>query len=284
MATQIFYQGEAGAFSHLACSTYYPQLEPVPCASFAAAFAAVKASPGALAMIPVENNVAGRVSDIYHLLPSGALKIIGERYLAVHHQLLGLPGTALSDVKSVRSHPMALGQVRRRLAALNIEPVSDTDTAAAARRVVQNADPSVGAIASSLAAEIYGLEILAENIEDEDHNTTRFLVLAPQAQPWPALHEPTISSYVFQLRSVPSALYKALGGFATNGLNITKLESYIKGGAFKVAQFYIDVEAHPESAAMQHALEELEFFTDMIIHLGTYPADPLRALGHEAGE
>ncbi len=276
MSGNIHYQGEPGAFSHLACSRFFPQLTPRPCQSFAAAFAAVRATPGDLAMIPVDNSVAGRVSDIYHLLPEGGLKIIGEHYLPVHHNLWGVSGAKREDIKVARSHPMALGQVRKRLAGWGITPKSDTDTAGAARRVAERGDKSVGSISSALAGEIYGLDLLAENIEDADHNTTRFLVLAQEGEVAAQGHGPVVTSFVFRVRSVPSALYKALGGFATNGVNITKLESYMIGGSFTAAQFYMDVEAHPEDEAMQHAMEELSFFSEEIIMLGAYAADPLR--------
>lgn len=277
MTDKIVYQGEAGAFSHVACRSYYPDLEPLPATSFANAFAAVRSGKAKLAMIPVENTLAGRVTDIYHLLPEGGLHIIGEEYLPVHHQLLALPGTALKDIKSVRSHPMALGQVRQRLIEFGMDAISDTDTAGAARKVSQGSDKTVGAIASRLAAEIYGLDNLAEDIEDRADNTTRFLVLSGTPSDMPALGTPVVTSFVFKVRSVPSALYKALGGFATNGINITKLESYMVNGSFIAAQFYMDVEAHPDDLPMQHAMEELSFFSENIVMLGTYPAHPARS-------
>ncbi len=279
MTDKIVYQGENGAFSHVACRTYFPDMEPLPTVSFAKAFVAVRRDVARLAMIPVDNTVAGRVSDIYHLLPEGGLHIIGERYLPVHHQLLAVPGAQLSDVKTVRSHPMALGQVRRRLEQMDIRAEADTDTAAAARKVAERGDPSVGAIASELAGEIYGLNILAANIEDAAHNTTRFLVLAKTPIELNPDEGTTVTSLVFKVRSVPSALYKALGGFATNGLNITKLESYMVDGSFQAAQFYMDVEGHPGSEAMKHALDELGYFSERVVMLGTYPADPLRSQG-----
>lgn len=276
MADTIVYQGEPGAYSHLACQDGFPEMTPQPCASFASAFAQVSSGAAKLAMIPVENTVAGRVSDIYHLLPEGGLHIIGEQYLAVHHQLLAVQGAKLSDIKSARSHPMALGQVRKRLASMDIRPVTDVDTAGAARSVAELGDNSVAAIASSLAAETYGLEILAPDIEDAAHNTTRFLILADEPLNMPKDNGPVVTSFVFKVRSVPSALYKALGGFATNGINMTKLESYMVGGSFQAAQFYADVEGHPEDAGMKHALEELAFFTESMTMLGTYPAHASR--------
>lgn len=275
MSQKIVYQGESGAYSHLACSQFYPDYEPVACPSFAKAFAKVRSGAAHCAMIPVENTVAGRVSDIYHLLPDGGLHIIGERYLPVHHQLLGLKGAKLSGIKTARSHHMALGQVRKFLTANEIDPIVDVDTAGAARKVAVSGDMSVAAVASSLAAQTYGLEILAEDIEDAAHNTTRFIVLA-DAPLLPDLEVPSVSSFVFKVRSVPSALYKALGGFASNGLNLTKLESYMVGGSFKAAQFYADVEGHIDSPAMKNALEELAFFSENITHLGTYPMDQTR--------
>jgi len=277
MADVIVYQGEAGAYSHLACQEGYPDMMPKPCTSFAEAFQKVRSGQARLAMIPVENTVAGRVSDIYHLLPEGGLSIIGEQYLRIRHQLLGIKGATIKDIKTARSHPMALGQVRKRLADMDIAPIADVDTAGAARAVSGLGDKSVAAIASSLAGEIYGLDILAANIEDADHNTTRFLILADTPLSLPVNNDPVVTSFVFKVRSVPSALYKALGGFATNSLNMTKLESYMVGGSFKAAQFYADVEGHPEDDGMRHALEELAFFTESVTLLGTYPAHDLRS-------
>ena len=275
MTQKIVYQGEAGAYSHLACAQFYPGHAPIACMSFAKAFAQVRSGQAHLAMIPVENTVAGRVSDIYHLLPQGGLHIIGERYFPVHHQLLGVKGAQLSDIRTARSHHMALGQVRTFLEAQNIDAVVDVDTAGAARKIADSGDKSVAAVASRLAAETYGLEILAEDIEDAAHNTTRFIILADKPL-LPQLDIPSVSSFVFKVRSVPSALYKALGGFASNGLNLTKLESYMVGGSFTAAQFYADVEGHIDSPAMKNALEELAFFSENITHLGTYPMDKVR--------
>ncbi len=278
MPRVIVYQGESGAYSHLACQAHFPDFSPLPCTSFASAFARVRSGEAQLAMIPVENTVAGRVSDIYHLLPEGGLHIIGERYLPIHHQLLGLKGATLSDIKTARSHPMALGQVRRRLSDWGIKAVADVDTAGAARNVSELGDKSISAIASSLSAEIYGLDVIERNIEDESHNTTRFLVLSSESLVPEHGSGPVVTSFVFRVRSVASALYKALGGFATNGINMTKLESYMVGGSFKAAQFYADVEGHPEDKAMKDAMEELSFFTENVTLLGTYPADASRHL------
>lgn len=276
MKKNIVYQGEPGAYSNLACLENFPSHTPLPCESFAECFARVRSGQAGLAMIPVENTVAGRVSDIYHLLPSGGLSIIGERFLPIHHQLLGVSGAKLADIKTARSHPMALGQVGVMLAKHGIKAVADVDTAGAARAVSELGDKSVAAIASKLSASTYGLDILASDVEDAAHNTTRFLVLSGTPSV-PAIESgPVVSSMVFRLRSVPSALYKALGGFASNGLNMTKLESYMMGGSFSAVQFYADVEGHPESTAMKNALEELAFFSEDITHLGTYAADPAR--------
>ncbi len=280
MGNIIVYQGAEGAYSHLACQKYHADYEAMACRSFAHAFDLVKNGSADLAMIPVENSLAGRVSDIYHLLPEGGLSIVEEHYLPIHHNLLGLKGAKPSDIKTAYSHPMALSQVRHRLRGWGISPRADVDTAGAAKRVADSGDKSLAAIASHLAAKIYGLEVLETNIEDENHNTTRFLTLAKEPQ-IPAQNErengcKIVTSFVFKVRNVPSALYKALGGFATNGINMTKLESYMVGGSFTATQFYADVEAHPDDEGMQHAMEELAFFTDYICMLGTYMADPSR--------
>jgi prephenate dehydratase len=276
MSGIIVYQGDPGAYSHLACQTYFPDMQARPCMSFAQAFARVRAGEAQLAMIPVENSLAGRVSDIYHLLPEGGLYITGELFLPIHHQLLGLPGAKLSDIKTARSHPMALGQVRRRLGALKITPQVDVDTAGAARKVASEGDKTVAAVASVLAGETYGLKVLAKDIEDAAHNTTRFLVLANTPLHIARGSQPIVTSFVFKVRNLPSALYKALGGFATNGLNMTKLESYMVGGSFSATQFYADVEGHPEDAAMKNAMDELYFYSETVAMLGSYPAHEIR--------
>ena len=276
MSGIIVYQGEPGAYSHLACQTYYPDMRPVACRSFSQAFAKVRAGEAQLAMIPVENTVAGRVSDVYHLLPEGGIYITGEHYLPVHHQLLGVPSAKLSDIKTARSHPMALGQVRKRLEAFGITPQNDVDTAGAARAVAELGDKTIGAIASTLAGQTYGLDVLASDIEDAAHNTTRFIALSNTPLRIAQGKETMVTSFVFKVRNVPSALYKALGGFATNGVNMTKLESYMIDGSFSATQFYADVEGHPEDEAMKHALDELYFFSDTVLMLGTYPANAAR--------
>jgi len=275
---RIAFQGEPGANSDEACRTHFPDHEPVPHATFEDAFEAVKSGDCQLGMIPVENSIAGRVSDVHHLLPASGLKIIGERFKPIHFQLMANPGVALADVRTVISMPFAVGQCRkliRRLGA-SIEPAGDT--AGSAKILSEHPDPTRAAIAPALAAEIYGLDILARDIEDEAHNTTRFLVLtADPNPPRPAHGEPCVTSFVFRVRNIPAALYKALGGFATNGVNMTKLESYMENGAFTATFFYAEVDGRPEDPALARAFEELGFFSDHFEILGVYPADPFRA-------
>ncbi len=273
---RIAFQGEAGAYSNLACREVFPEMEALPCTSFEDTFAAVRDGAARLAMIPIDNSVAGRVADIHHLMPKSGLHIIGEHFQRVEHCLLSVPGADEGDLREVHSHIHALGQCRKLIAALGVKPVVHTDTAGAARDVAKWADPTKGAISSALAAEKYGLEIKRTNIEDAEHNTTRFLIMSREASiPDPAAG-PVVTSIVFKVRSVPAALYKALGGFATNQVNITKLESYIIDGAFTVAQFYADLDGHPDDQAMKFAFEELDFFTTDWSTLGTYPAHPFR--------
>jgi prephenate dehydratase len=275
-AARIAFQGEPGAYSHLACRREFPELEAVPCPTFEDALAAIAEGKIECGLIPIENTLAGRVADIHHLLPDSGLHIIGERFLRVRHQLMGLKTAALSNLKTVLSHTHALGQCRRRLRELGLKAEVAADTAGAARLIAERGDKSLGAVASELAAEIYGLKILKPDIEDEPHNTTRFVVLAREAKAAPAGAGPVITSLVFRVRNVPAALYKALGGFATSGVNITKLESYQLGGAFTATQFFADIEGHPEDRLVRLALEELGFFTTELRVLGIYPADPFR--------
>ena len=277
MTARIAYQGEPGAYSHLACVEHYADMEPLPCPSFEDAFSAVADGSAQKAMIPVENTLAGRVADIHYLLPESHLRIEAEKFLPIRHHLLAARGASLHSVKHAHSHIMALGQCRVSLHRLGIGSSHAQDTAGAARMVAERADPEHAAVASRLAAQIYGLEILAHNIEDADHNTTRFLVMA--RDPEPPAFDPGIAwvtTFVFRVRNVPAALYKALGGFATNGVNMTKLESYQLGGAFTATRFYADVMAHPDERALVLALEELGFFSEEIKMLGTYAADPFR--------
>ncbi len=272
----IAYQGEPGANSHIAGVETYPDFEPLPCATFEDAFAAVREAAADLGMIPIENSIAGRVADIHNLLPASGLHIVSETFLPIHFQLLAMPGARREKLKEVRSHIHALGQCRRIIRRLGLEPIVAGDTAGAAREVAELRDPSVAALATKLAGEIYGLETLAENVEDETHNTTRFIVLSKTPN-WVAPHNgPVVTTFVFRVRNVPAALYKALGGFATNGVNMTKLESYMVEGEFTATQFLADVDGHPEEGPLARALEELEFFSRELRILGVYPAHPFR--------
>jgi len=274
---RISFQGEPGANSHIACREAFPDHEAVPCATFEDAFAAVENGSCELAMIPIENSVAGRVADIHHLMPHSRLTIIGEHFLPLSHQLMAVPGASLGTLKTVQSHVMALGQCRKAIRELSLTPVIGADTAGSAREIAEGRDPARAAIASRLAAEIYGLEILRENIEDEAHNTTRFVILAKSGDWAPADSGPVVTTFVFRVRNVPAALYKALGGFATNGVNMTKLESYQMDGHFTATQFYADVDGHPDERGLKLALEELAFFSRELRILGVYPAHPFRA-------
>ena len=281
---KIVFQGEPGANSHLACREAYPEHEPAACATFEDAFAAVSSGDAALAMIPIENSIAGRVADIHHLMPDSGLHIVAEWFLPVRHQLLAPKGATLEGVKSVESHVMALGQCRNIIRRLGVKPIVAADTAGSAREVAERGDKTRAAIASRLAAEIYGLEILEQDIEDEAHNTTRFIVLAREAK-WAKAGDGTvITTFVFRVRNVPAALYKTLGGFATNGVNMTKLESYMVGGNFFATQFYADVEGHPDERLLMLALEELAFFSKEMKILGVYPAHPFRKNFAETAE
>ncbi|MFV3077252.1 prephenate dehydratase [Niveispirillum fermenti] len=281
-ASTIAYQGAPGANSDLACRSVFPQMVSLPCTSFEDAFAAVHEGRARLAMIPVENSVAGRVADIHHLLPHGGLHIIAEHYQRVVHCLVAPKGATMEGLKEVHSHIQALSQCRNYLRERGLAPVNHADTAGAAADVAQWNDPTKAAIASDLAAEIYGLEILAKGVEDAAHNTTRFLILAREPNV-PPRGTDSVTSFVFRVRSVPAALYKALGGFATNGVNITKLESYMVDGRFTAAQFYVDVEGHPEDRSLRLAMEELGFFAREVKFLGVYPANPFRREQQQQG-
>ncbi len=272
---RIAFQGAPGAYSDLACRAVHPDFESVPCMAFEDVFAAVSENRAELAMIPIENSVAGRVADVHHLLPDADLHIIGEHYQPIIHHLLALPGVKLADVKRAESHVQALAQCRKWLREKNIEPVIRLDTAGSAEDVAKRADKTVAAIASELAGKIYGLQSLASNIADGPQNTTRFLILSKEDIRAKA-GTPCVTTLMFRVRSVPAALYKALGGFASNGINITKLESYMVDGTFIAAQFYLDVEAHPDEAPLKHALEELNFFAEKTKILGVYPTHAFR--------
>jgi prephenate dehydratase len=282
-ARTIAFQGALGAYSDLACRRVFPEMTTLPCNQFEDAFGAVGEARAALAMMPIENSVAGRVADIHHLMPGSDLHIIGEHFERVNHHLLAVPEATLKTIRTVRSHVHALSQCRNLIRSLGIRPVVAADTAGAAAEVAARGDPTVAAIASELAGQIYGLVSLKENIEDAEHNTTRFLIMSREAKR-PPRGKPTVTTFLFRVRNVPAALYKALGGFATNSVNMTKLESYMVGGAFSATQFYADVEAHPEDRPLALALEELAFFSRELKILGVYPAHPLRiaASAHDA--
>ena len=275
---RIAFQGELGANSHEACMAAFPDMEPVPHPTFEDAFEAVKAGDCQLGMIPVENSIAGRVADVHHLLPSSGLKIIGERFKPIHFQLMANPGVKLEDLKTVQSMAIAIHQCRATVRRLGLKAETVGDTAGAAKLLAERPDPARAAIAPALAARIYGLEILARDIEDTHNNTTRFLIMTADPEPPPPPPGATcVTSFVFRVRNLPAALYKAMGGFATNGVNMTKLESYMEGGAFTATFFYGEVDGRPEDRALTLAFEELAFFTDRFEILGTYPADPFRS-------
>ena len=272
---KIAFQGELGANSHEACRTYFPDYEAYPCKTFEEAFEAIKTGTAALGMIPIENSIAGRVADVHHLLPASGLKIIGERFKPIRFQLMANTGVKLADVKTVASMPIALSQCRNSLKKLGVATEAAGDTAGAAKDLAAKPDPTRGAVAPALAAEIYGLDILARDIEDERHNTTRFLVMtADKSPPAPEFTHRCVTSFVFRVRNLPAALYKALGGFATNGVNMTKLESYMEGGNFTATFFYAEVDGRPEDRSLALALDELKFFSEKFEILGVYPADP----------
>jgi len=273
---KIAFQGEPGANSHIAIVEAYPDATPLPCATFEDALAAIASGEADLGMIPIENSVAGRVADIHHLLPQSGLYIIGEWFLPIRHQLMAPRGATLEGIRTVESHVHALGQCRRIIRRLGVRPIVAGDTAGSARLVAERGDRSCAAIASRLAADIYGLDVLAEDIEDETHNTTRFVILT-RDEKWAAQGSgPLVTTFVFRVRNLPAALYKALGGFATNGVNMTKLESYMVEGNFFATQFYADVDGHPADRNLAFALEELKFFSKELRIVGVYPAHPFR--------
>ena len=273
----IAYQGEPGANSAMACTDMFPDREQLPCTTFEDALEAVSSGRAGLAMIPVDNSIAGRVADIHHLLPESGLHIVGEYFLPIHFQLLGVPGTSLDRIRTVRSHVHALGQCRKIIREHGWSTVVADDTAGAAREVSELGDPTVASLSPRAAAGLYGLETLASDVEDEHHNTTRFLVLSREPEVPPVGSGPVITSFVYRVRNVSAALYKALGGFATNSVNMTKLESYQLGGMFFATQFYADIEGHPEEPNVALALEELAFFSVEVRILGVYPANEFRS-------
>lgn len=280
---KIAFQGVLGAYSHLACREAVPDMAPMPCETFEAVFAAVESGAARLAMIPIENSVAGRVAEIHMILPHTGLRIRGEHFQRVNHQLLGVKGATIDGLKVVHSHVHALSQCRNFLRAHNLEARVHADTAGAAAEVAERGDPREGAIASVLAAEIYGLQILRNDIEDAAHNTTRFLIFGTEPADTTSASGPVITSFVFRVRNVPAALYKALGGFATNGVNMTKLESYMLDGVFASTMFYADIEGHMDDLPVVRAMEELRFFSREVKVLGSYPAHPFRYGGKAGG-
>ena len=272
----IAFQGEPGSNSHIACRDAYPGMAEMPCDTFEDVFAAVSEGRAALAMIPIENSLAGRVADIHHLLPESGLYIVAENFLRVRFDLMAPRGAKLEDLKTVQSHVMALGQCRKAIRELGLRAVVGADTAGSARQIAEAGDTSCAAIAPPLAAEIYDLDVLRSDIEDADHNTTRFVIMAREPDDAEPDIGPVVTTFVFRVRNVPAALYKAMGGFATNGVNMTKLESYQLEGTFNATQFYADIEGHPASRNVRLALEELEFFTTELKILGIYPAAEYR--------
>ena len=275
---KITFQGALGAYSHIACTELFPNAEYIASDTFEQAMELVNTGEADFAVIPVENSYAGRVSDVHFLLPQTDLTILGEHFLRVEHQLLALPGAKLADIEAAASHPQALAQCSDFLKKHQIKALSRIDTAKSCERIVEMQDKTRAAIASKLAAKIYGLDILASNIENDNNNTTRFLIMGKTKQMPKDDGSKFVTSLVFKVKNIPAALYKSLGGFATNGVNITKLESYVVGGNFISAQFYIEIEAHPESAEFKLAYEELKFYSESIHFLGTYKAHPRRCL------
>ncbi|WP_322889823.1 MULTISPECIES: prephenate dehydratase [unclassified Yoonia] len=272
MSRKIAFQGELGAYGHEACATARPDHAPLPCATFEDAIEAVRSGDADLGMIAVENSTYGRVADVHSLLPESELHIVDETFVRVHINLLARPEATLADIKVAVGHPVILPQCAGFLRQHAITGRTSTDNARAAREVAQGTDVTTAALASELAAKIYGLQVLARHIEDHDRNTTRFLIMAREPDTTRRGDFGMVTSFVFRVRNIPAALYKAMGGFATNGVNMTKLESYMVGGQFTATQFYAEIEGHPEDRNVQLALEELRYFTDHLLIMGTYPA------------
>ncbi|WP_316015258.1 prephenate dehydratase [Roseobacter sp. HKCCA0434] len=276
MSGKISFQGELGAYSHQACREMFPNMEPMPCRTFEGAIDAVRRGEADLGMIAVENSTYGRVADVHQLLPGSGLRIVGEHFVRVHINLLGVPGARLEDVREAMSHTVLLGQCRAFLNDHGIKPLTGADTAGSARAVAGKGNAALAALASELAGEIYGLEVLARHIEDAANNTTRFIVMAPAATLPEVSDRPMMTSFLFRVRNIPAALYKAMGGFATNGVNMAKLESYMTDGSFTATQFFAEVDGHPDDPAVARALEELEYFTSSLKILGVYPKSRFR--------
>jgi prephenate dehydratase len=276
MSRPIAFQGRPGAYSDMACRVAYPGRPTLPCDSFEQTIEAVRSGAAEYGMLPCENSLVGRVPDIHALLPGSGLSIVGEHFQRIEHCLLAVPGATLADLRRVHSHAVALGQVRGTVRDLGLDAVVAADTAGAAQMVAEWNRPAEGAIASALAAEIYGLDVLRANVEDAPHNTTRFYIAANEAAHADPDTAGLMTTFIFSVRNVPAALYKALGGFATNGVNMTKLESYMVGGAFTATEFMCDVQGHPSQPGLRGALEELQFFSREIRILGVYPQAPFR--------
>ncbi|CUX28270.1 MULTISPECIES: prephenate dehydratase [Agrobacterium] len=278
ITNRIAFQGEFGANSDMACRDMFPDMEPLPCPTFEDAFNAIESGEADLGMIPIENTLAGRVADIHHLLPESRLHIIGEYFMPIRFQLMVVPGVTKDEIRTVHSHIHALGQCRKIIRSNGWKPVIAGDTAGSARLVSEKGDRSMAALAPRLAASLYGLDILAENVEDSENNVTRFVVLS-RDENWAkrqSSDEIVVTTFVFNVRNIPAALYKAMGGFATNGINMTKLESYQLGGKFVATQFYADIEGHPDDEPVRHALDELRFFSEKVRILGVYKGHAMR--------
>ena len=274
-AKWIAFQGEPGAYANLAAREAVPHAQAVPKPTFEGAIEAVKSADTDLCIIPVENSLIGRIADIHHLLPDSGLHIVGEHFLPIRHQLLGLKTATLEGVTDVYSHSPALAQCRNIIKDRNLTAHHWYDTAGSAKHIAEKNDPKLAAIASTLAAEVYGLKVLKADVEDEHHNMTRFLIMSATPEDAPD-NGKVVTSVVFRVKNVPAALYKAMGGFATNNVNITKLESYQLGGSFNATQFYADIQGHPDNPAVMRALEELSFFCSRLVIMGVYPASPMR--------
>ncbi|PWE56291.1 prephenate dehydratase [Metarhizobium album] len=275
---RIAFQGDFGANSDMACRDMFPSMEPLPCPTFEDAFVALESGEADLAMIPIENTIAGRVADIHYLLPESRLHIVGEYFMPIRFQLMVLPGVGKDEVRTVHSHIHALGQCRKIIRHNGWKAVVAGDTAGAAKLISERGDRTMAALAPRLAADLYGLDIIAENVEDTENNVTRFVILS-RDENWISRTTPEemiVTTFVFNVRNIPAALYKALGGFATNGINMTKLESYQLGGKFVATQFYADIQGHPNDANVRRALEELRFFSEKVRILGVYKGHPMR--------
>ncbi|EAU45725.1 MULTISPECIES: prephenate dehydratase [Salipiger] len=276
MTDRIAFQGELGAYSHEACRDARPDMEALPCHTFEEVIDAVQSGRAKLAMLPVENTTYGRVADIHRLLPASGLRIVDEAFVRVHISLMALPGVKLEELKKVRAHLVLIPQAASFLEKYDIKGEAAADSAGAAAELAEGGMRDEGVLASDLAAETYGLEILAQHIEDHAHNTTRFLIMGKEADLTRRGTHGMMTTFIFEVRNIPAALYKAMGGFATNGVNMTKLESYMVNGSFTATQFYADIEGHPEDPAVKRALDELEYFTNRLEILGVYPRDPRR--------